>query len=167
MINEAESDKAFSQHLIAIPDLVAKVGPRYWWNEGARWFDAWLSGKVASAPRPVTLCDDQECPAHGFNECEVASRCFKAAQEEIVLLKMQLELCREKLACKDGRPAKRGGPCASCGASNSLKTCKFVVNTQECEGEFSICKNCWCSGVNNEGWNERITQQIVARLKTP
>lgn len=54
--------------------------------------------------------------------------------------------------------------CAACGKSNSLeRRTTFSVYRPGCKGEFTICEACWFHGSNGENWNERITQQIIAR----
>lgn len=56
-------------------------------------------------------------------------------------------------------------PCAACGAPTSDGRTTFMVDRFVLSGEFRICETCWTDGLNDEDWNERITQAIIERRK--
>lgn len=58
---------------------------------------------------------------------------------------------------------KKRPPCAACGAPKSCDQSTFLVDRRSCSGEFWICLACWSDGVNDEAWNERVTQRIMQR----
>lgn len=56
------------------------------------------AGFAPATPRGVDLCDDVDCPVHGANECEVATRCNERLTARITHLEASLETARFELS---------------------------------------------------------------------